>query len=425
MLRGLCQRAAGIYRGWWLVSGAMALQAVLAGLFFQAYGAYAAYWMAEFGWSRTTISLAYSLHRTESGLLGPLHGWLLQRVSPRRVIVAGVVLLGVGFMVLSTVQNFVQFIAVFLVMAVGASLCGLLSLMTVLVNWFERRRATALSLMQTGMSIGGLAVPLVALGLVAFGWRPMAFASGIVVIVVGLPIARLMRRDPEQVGLRPDGAGPVDGGDGGVRARRGPAFTVRQALRTWAFWSMSIAHAAAVAVVAAVSVHFVIYANEAQGLSITAAASILALMTGVSIVGQLVGGVLGDRVDKRVLTTAGMLGHALAMVLLALAATPLAVIVAAVVHGVSWGLRGPLMGALRADYFGRDSFAAVMGSSSLIVMLGSVGGPLLVGIVTDLTGTYTPAFLALAALALVGSVGFATLRRPEPAPAASTRARRS
>ncbi len=425
MLRGLCQRAAGIYRGWWLVSGAMALQAVLAGLFFQAYGAYAAYWMAEFGWSRTTISLAYSLHRTESGLLGPLHGWLLQRVSPRRVIVAGVVLLGVGFMVLSTVQNFVQFIAVFLVMAVGASLCGLLSLMTVLVNWFERRRATALSLMQTGMSIGGLAVPLVALGLVAFGWRPMAFASGIVVIVVGLPIARLMRRDPEQVGLRPDGAGPVDGGDGGVRARRGPAFTVRQALRTWAFWSMSIAHAAAVAVVAAVSVHFVIYANEAQGLSITAAASILALMTGVSIVGQLVGGVLGDRVDKRVLTTAGMLGHALAMVLLALAATPLAVIVAAVVHGVSWGLRGPLMGALRADYFGRDSFAAVMGSSSLIVMLGSVGGPLLVGIVTDLTGTYTSAFLALAALALVGSVGFATLRRPEPAPAASTRARRS
>ncbi len=391
----------------------MALQAVLAGLFFQAYGAYAAYWMAEFGWSRTTISLAYSLHRTESGLLGPLHGALLQRVSPRRVITAGVLLLGLGFMVLSFVQSFGQFIAVFLVMAVGASLCGLLSLMTVLVNWFERRRATALSLMQTGMSIGGLAVPFVALGLAAVGWRTMAFASGAVVLLVGLPISRLMLRSPEQVGLWPDGARGADGsGSSAGRGRLAPAYTVRQALRTWAFWSMSVAHAAAVAVVAAVSVHFVIYANETQGLAITVAATILALMTGVSIVGQLLGGLLGDRVDKRLLATGGMLGHALAMLLLAVATTPAMVMVGAVVHGVSWGLRGPLMGALRADYFGRESFAAVMGSSSLIVMLGSVGGPLLVGILTDLTGTYAPGFASLAALALVGSIGFATLRRP-------------
>jgi MFS family permease len=357
------------------------------------------------------------VHRTESGLLGPLHGWLLQRSSPRRVISAGVLLLGLGFMVLSQVQSFGQFIAVFLVMAVGASLGGLLSLMTVLVNWFDRRRATALSLMQTGMSIGGLAVPLVALGLVALGWRTMSFASGVLVLLVGLPIARLMLRTPEQVGLRPDGASAAAGsGAGGPARRTAPSYTVRQAVRTWAFWSMSIAHAAAVAVVAAVSVHFVIYANEAQGLTITVAASILALMTGISVVGQLVGGVLGDRVDKRVLATGGMLGHALAMLLLALAASPTVVIVAAVVHGVSWGLRGPLMGALRADYFGRDSFAAVMGSSSLIVMLGSVGGPLLIGIVTDLTGTYAPGFASLAGLALVGSLGFATLRRPRLPP---------
>jgi sugar phosphate permease len=402
----------------------MALQAVLAGLFFQAYGAYAAYWMAEFGWSRTTVSLAYSLHRTESGLLGPLHGWLLQRVSPRRVITAGVVLLGSGFMVLSQVQDFVPFIVVFLLMAVGASLCGLLSLMTVLVNWFERRRATALSLMQTGMSLGGLTVPLVALGLAAFGWRPMAFASGLVVIVVGLPIARLMRRDPEQLGLRPDGAAAPARGAAGRVSDGGPSLGVREALRTWAFWSMSVAHAAAVAVVAAVSVHFVIFANETLGLSITVAASLLALMTGVSIAGQLLGGVLGDRVDKRALATGGMLGHALAMVLLALASSPLTVTLAAVVHGVSWGLRGPLMGALRADYFGRESFAAVMGFSSLIVMLGTVGGPLMLGILTDVTGRYAPGFTVLAALAAVGSLGFATLRRPTPLAARGQRANR-
>ncbi len=414
MLSALRSRAAAVYRGWWLVGGAMALQAVLAGLFFQAYGAYAAYWMAEFGWSRTTISLAYSLHRTESGLLGPLHGWLLQRVSPRRVIVAGVVMLGAGFMALSAVQDFLQFIVVFLLMAVGASLCGLLSLMTVLVNWFDRRRATALSLMQTGMSLGGLAVPLVALGLAAFGWRSMSFASGLVVIGVGLPIAALMRRDPEQLGLRPDGASAEDGGRPGTgrTGGAGPAFSAREALRTWAFWSMSIAHAAAVAVVAAVSVHFVIFVNETLGLSVALAASLLALMTGVSIGGQLLGGLLGDRLDKRFLATIGMFGHAIAMVLLMVGSSVAVVTLAAVVHGVAWGLRGPLMGALRADYFGRDSFASGMGFSSMIVMFGTVGGPLMVGIVTDLTGSYAPAFATLAVLAAVGSLGFATLRRP-------------
>ena len=413
MLTRLRQRAAGVYRGWWLVAGAMALQAVLAGLFFQAYGAYAAYWMSEFGWSRTTISLAYSLHRTESGLLGPIHGALLQRFSPRRVIVAGVLLLGAGFMALAFVQDFVQFIVVFLLMAIGASLCGLLSLMTVMVNWFDRRRTTALSLMQTGMSIGGLVVPLVALGLAAFGWRPMAFVSGLVVLGAGLPIARLMRRDPEQLGLRPDGAS-ADAAAARSAAQRasGPAFTTREALRTYAFWSMSLAHAAAVAVVAAVSVHFVIYVVETLGLSVALGASLLALMTAVSIVGQLVGGVLGDRVDKRVLATGGMLGHALAMLLLASASTLATVTGAALLHGVAWGLRGPLMGALRADYFGRESFASVMGFSSLIVMFGTVGGPLMMGIVTDLTGSYERAFVVLAALAAVGSLGFASLRRP-------------
>lgn len=407
-------RLGSVFRGWWLVGGAMVMQTVLAALFMQVYGTYAVYWMAEFGWSRTTVSLAYSVHRTESGLLGPLHGWLLQRFSPRRVIAAGVLMLGLGFIVLGFVQDFNQFIAVFMLMAVGASLCGLLSLMTVLVNWFERRRSTALSLMQTGMSIGGLAVPLVAVALAAFGWRPVSMVSGLLVIAIGLPIARLMRRDPEQLGLHPDGVPPAElqaGGTARPRPAR-PALSARQALGTWAFWSMSIGHAAAVAVVSAVLVHFVIYVTETLGLSVALAASILALMTAVSMVGQLLGGVVGDMVDKRLLTTVGMLGHALAMALMVGAASPAAVMVAAVIHGLAWGLRGPLMGALRADYFGRESFAAVMGLSSMIVTIGSVGGPLLVGIVADRTGSYEPAFVALAVLAGVGSLGFATLGRP-------------
>lgn len=393
----------------------MTLQATVAALFLQSFGAYAPFWMAEFGWSRTTISLAYSLHRTESGLLGPLHGWLLQHVSPRRVVTAGVLLLGVGFIGLAFVVDFTSFLIVFLVQAIGASLCGVLSLMTVLVNWFDRRRTTALGLLQTGMSVGGLAVPLVALGLTGFGWRGTAFASGLIVLAIGLPAARLMHRHPSIVGAFPDGVAPTESiaATRGGPARQRPALGARAAIRTQAFWAMSIGHAASVSVVAAVSVHFVLFSVETLGLGVPLAATLFSVMTLVSIVAQLIGGVAGDTLDKRWLAAGGAALHATAMVVLAFASSLPAAAVAAVVHGAAWGLRGPLMGPLRVDYFGNASFSTVMGFSSMIVMLGSVGGPLLVALVVDATGTYRPAFLAIAAIAGLSALAFLSLRSPE------------
>lgn len=393
----------------------MTLQATISALFLQSFGAYAPFWMADFGWSRTTVSLAYSLHRTESGLLGPLHGWLLQHVSPRRVVTAGVLLLGIGFLGLAFVVDFTSFLIVFLVQAIGASLCGVLSLMTVLVNWFDRRRTTVLGLLQTGMSVGGLAVPLVALGLTGFGWRGMAFVSGSIVLAIGLPAARLMHRHPSIIGATPDGVARTDAiaaereGAGPKR----PAIGARAAVRTHAFWAMSIGHAASVSVVSAVSMHFVLFAVETLGLGVPLAATLFSIMTFVSIVAQLIGGAAGDTLDKRWLAAGGATLHATAMVVLAFASSMPAVAVAAVVHGAAWGIRGPLMGPLRVDYFGNASFSTVMGFSSMIVMLGSVGGPLLVALVVDATGAYRPAFLTVAAIAGLGALAFLSLRPPE------------
>src|SRR5690606_23855331 len=135
-----------VFHGWWVVAGSMAIQALQGSLFFQAFGVYAPLWMAEYGWSRTTVSLIHSLHRTESGLLGPVHGWPIQRFGPQRVVFFGMTLLGTGFVGLGFAQNFPQFIAAFLVMAVGSSLCGFMSVMTLIVNWFERVRARAMAL---------------------------------------------------------------------------------------------------------------------------------------------------------------------------------------------------------------------------------------------------------------------------------------
>jgi len=405
-----------VFYGWKIVAGGMLMQSLQSGLFWQAFGAYAVLWMADFGWTRTTISWAASLQRTESGLLGPIHGWLLDRTSPRRVFVVGVVLMAAGLIGLAFVQNFTTFMLFYLVASIGSSLCGLLTLMTVVVNWFERRRARALATLQLGISIGSLALPAVAWALVTFGWRPVSVASGLLILAVGLPLARLMHGTPEALGLRPDGdpaiapSAPVN-----PAARRNARRRLaNDALRTRAFWLISLGHGLALAIMSAVGVHFVIFAIEVLGLSVTTAATLMAAMTAASVVGQVVGGVAGDRIDKRWLAGGGMLGHAGAMALLMVAGSIVTVAAAALLHGFSWGLRGPLMGAMRADYFGREAFASVMGYSSLVVMFGSVFGPLVVGFLTDATGTYAPAFGVLTVVGALGAVAFFALGQPSP-----------
>src|SRR5690606_6156940 len=142
-------------------------------------------------------------------------------------------------------------------------------------NWFERRRATAISFTQVGMSLGGMAVPIVAWSLVTFGWRTTSFASGVIILAVGLPLARMMRHKPELYGMLPDGDSAEEIRDreerlaqasGGVVQR--VDFTARQALRTRAFWFIGFGHALAVLVVSAVMVHLVVHLTEGMNFSL-------------------------------------------------------------------------------------------------------------------------------------------------------------
>lgn len=383
----------------------MVIQVLQGSLFFQAFGVYAPFWMAEYGWSRTTVSLIHSLHRTESGLLGPVHGWLIQRFGPQRVVLVGMTLLGAGFVGLGFAQNFPQFIAAFLVMAVGSSLSGFMSLMTLIVNWFERLRSRAMALVAFGMSIGGLLVPVVAWLMVSYGWRAVAWGSGALFLALAWPVARVFVNDPESLGMQPDGMAssprPAKA-DSSVEEKIG----ARRVLRSKEFWLISTGHSAALAIVGAVSVHFVIFVGSTLEMGVTTAAAMFTVITVCQMLGQAAGGFLGDRYDKRWLAGGGMAMHTAAMVLLITAGSVVAVVAAAVLHGFAWGLRGPLMSAMRADYFGRKAFAMVMGYSSLVIMIGAVLGPLVVGLLADLRGDYGLAFGVLAAVGVVGTLAF-------------------
>jgi MFS family permease len=159
-------RTDNLFYGWYVVSAAAGLQALQAMLLMQGYGAYVAVFSEEFGWSKASLSGAAALQRVESGLLGPPQGWMITRFGARRVMYAGNLILGVGFMLFSQINSMTTFYLCFLMMAVGASLSGFMSIMTTIVQWFERRRATAMAYTQVGMSIGGMLVPVVAWSLV-------------------------------------------------------------------------------------------------------------------------------------------------------------------------------------------------------------------------------------------------------------------
>lgn len=214
--------------------------------------------------------------------------------------------------------------------------------------------------------------------------------------------------------MLPDGRQPDDDA---VSAANAPVtaetpLNAREALRSSEFWLLSIGHSNALAIVGAVSVHFVIYVRETLGLGVTVAASLFTLITVCCIAGQAVGGFLGDRFDKRWLAAGGMAMHVAAMVIPIWAGSVASVVAASVLHGFAWGLRGPLMSAMRADYFGRRAFAMVMGYSSLVLMVGSVIGPLLIGIVADSTGAYGLAFGLLAGIGAIGGLAFLVLPKP-------------
>jgi MFS family permease len=402
-----------VFYGWWMVGAGFGLELLIGALMFHAYGAYAVLLREEFGWSKTLLSAAFSMARAESGIFGPIQGWLTDRFGPRALMRTGMLIFAAGFMLFSRLDGPVTFFATFFMMAVGASLGGYLPISVALVSWFRRRRALALSMSGMGMSIGGLLTPLVVASLSHFGWRATALASGVVVLLVGLPLAQIVRHRPEAYGLTPDGDGPRPvAGIVMPAALEVRSFTAREAMRTRAFWYISLGHAAALLVVSAVMVHMVIHVTERLGYSLHQAGAVVALLTVMQATGQLTGGWLGDRFSKRWICAACMLGHASALMVLGLATAFWMVLAFAVMHGLSWGMRGPLMAAIRADYFGAGSFGMISGVSSMVIMLGMMLGPLVAGVLADRTGSYVAGFSVLAAVAAAGSLAFVLARRP-------------
>jgi MFS family permease len=275
------------------------------------------------------------------------------------------------------------------------------------------------------MGLGGVIFPpLLALGIDNLGWQATAVYCGIFIMAVGIPLSRVVRFKPEPYGYLPDGDKPVPETpevETTVEPTTEPQpsaefeYTAREALKTWPFWLIAIGHGLSLMVISVVSIHQVPYLEDELGFTRASAAMVVMVMTGVSMFGQLIGGYIGDRYSKKYIAAATLAGHVVALGLLGIAdALPL-VLVAAVIQGTAWGFRTPVLIAMRGDYFGRESFAMIMGFSQAVMMIGMIVGPLLSGYFAD-NYSYSTGFKICAALVIPGIFMFLLLRKPKPKP---------
>ena len=396
------------------------------GLFFLGFGFFFEPIRQHFGWSRTLLSGAYAMTRVESGFLGPLEGYLIQRFGPRGVMTVAFAVFGLGFILLSRTSSVFTFYLAFVVLATGAGTAGFTAVMASINNWFRLKRARAVGFAMLGMGLGGVIFPpILAYGFDNFSWQTVALAAGIFVPAIGIPISRVVRYDPESYGHLPDGDPPVVPRPTVAPSENAPPntadlsdrpveydFGVLEALKTREFWMMSLGHSLALMTISTVSLHQVPYLETDLGFSKATAASVVMVLTGVSMVGQISGGFLGDRFSKRYLAAGTLVGHCTALLLLATADGYMLVIISAVIQGMAWGVRTPVLISMRGDYFGRKSFAMIMGFSQVVMMLGMVVGPLLSGYFAD-NYSYGLGFKIIAVATAPGILLFVFLRNPQ------------
>ena len=370
---------------------------------------------AEFGWSRTALSGAVSLGGVLAAVASPFIGPYLDARGAKAVLMLAILVTGVACMALSLTPSLVVFYLLFCLARMNFAGPYDLGIYGAVTNWFVRRRARANSLASLAQMLGLVLMPLVAhFAILGSGWRGGWVAVGLTVLIVGfVPVWLFMARRPEDLGLRPDGR-PAPGATGRETPVEEPAFTRAQALATPAFWLLAGFTALVFPVQAGISLHQAPHLIE-RGLDATVAAMTVSTFSAVSALTSFALGFWPARLPLRLALalTGGFLG-ASAWVMLGIDSAAEGYISAAL-FGLGIGGILTMLPLAWANYFGRASFGAIRGVALSVQVLAQASGPLLSGVLRDLTGDYALSLKSFAALSFAG-VLVALFAKPPPRP---------
>ena len=410
-----------IFFGWWIVTAGMTLSIYTSGVFFYGFTALFNPLRAEFGWSRAATSLAFTLQRGESGVAAPIVGILADRYGPRRVMVGGVIIAGLGLLLLSRINNLPMFYAAFFISAIGFSAASPTVGYIAIANWFRRRRSRAMAILATGAGISGFMVGAVVWLIDAMGWRQALVVLGVGLWIIGIPLSMTFRHRPEQYGTYPDGI-PPEAPLSGARRTPEPSFSFSRTVRTEAFWVLGIVNSlwifAHTGVVAHIIPALTLDANASLALAGVAASAIPVF----SIGGRLVMGTLADYYDKRLIMIISMASQLLGLMVLAVGFdNPLGIMTAMAFYGFGIGGYIPVRRALQADLFGSRDFGKVMGAMETVALVGGLAGPVFAGWIADVRDSYQLAFWVFS-LGILAAIPLMLRARPAHDPLTTTSA---
>lgn len=416
------QRTRKLFYGWWMVLSAAILNIFSGASFYYGFTVFFNPIRESFRWSAEQTSVAFTFQRLESGLLGPIAGFLVDRVSPRILMVGGWMVVGLGFILLSHINSLWSFYGIFILLSIGLSFGSFVVTNTAVARWFDKKRSRALAFIYVGYGFSGSLVPLLALAIKTYTWRPTVLWMGVVMLALGVPLSLLIRDRPQDYGYMPDGvdtspvtAEPIPRSPTQPEARQ-QEHTVREALKTPAFWLVSFAFLFQQLGTSAVMVHVAPYL-ESVGFSRTVASLAVTGVTLCSLIGRLGFGWLGDLVAKRHLIAASLALQAVGLFIFAFVRVDMVwlLVLFFLTYAPGYGGPIPLRPALQADYFGTKSLGTIMGLMSTISMVGGLLSPVFAGRVYDVTGSYHQAWMIIAVATLPAVVLILLAKPPREA----------
>jgi MFS family permease len=382
--------------------------------------------LEEFHWSRALTAGALSLSTAVQGVLAPVAGILADRFGTRPVILAGVVLLSAGSVLAGEIHApWHLYLCTGVVAALGLVGLGWVPMGTLLSRRVSERRGRMMGIAFSGMGIGVFTIGPVTQWLInLFGWRTASVILGAAAFAILFPLAWLGVRDAPTRRRAGNGAGrpkPVERAvgvsDGPPRSRRDhgtgtPDATLGDALRTRAFWALALAYFMTPLAVFSVLIHQVAFAVD-LGFPRMLVASVFGAMGLMSTVGRVGFGIITDRAGGPVSATisfACTAGGALALLALDLRPHPAWLVVYALLFGLGFGARGPIITAMATDLFGGRHFGVIYGALSVGNGIAGAAGPWFGGLVHDVTGSYRVVFVFSVVASAIGAACFWAVR---------------
>jgi MFS family permease len=406
-----------IYYGWYVVLACNCVATITWGVGIFNQGVFLAYFREAYGWSPVTMSVGATVFQLAAGAVGVFVGRLIDRRGPRAILIGGAAAMAAGAILFGYVDAEWQVFPAFVALSVGFAGLHTVTIGKIVARWFRRHRARAMALATFGAGVGGaLLVPMNAWLLERWGGPAGGLALAAISLLVVVPLALFVIKDgPESLGLRPDG----DGGHGDIAtdtaadARDQREWRVAEATRTVAFWAISASFFAAMLTQSGMLLHHMMFLQNTFGL--VGAASVITITTVAGMVGRILFASFGDRFRSRDLATGILLLEATAFVLFAVHPEPWALILGSAIFGFSMGLVVTLQPLTTAECFGERSFGRVFGPIYLWIRIGSALGPLIIGVLYAANGSYTAAWIVLAAMLVFAAIAIRWATPPTPA----------